>query len=144
MDSPGAQTPFALCTQEISTRLECMCMCATLDGLVVQEHAQTLPPHTPTHIMVPHGGLLSQPSLRTPLSCRLLAAVVHGDLDASGVHAMRRRGARTRRPLGQAARDGGPVRFGAHMHIAALIATVASANAVLAEVQTLSVPSCET
>ena len=57
MDSPGAQTPFALCTQEISTRLECMCMCATLNGLVDQEHAPPLPPHTPTLIMVPQGGL---------------------------------------------------------------------------------------
>ena len=47
MDSPGAQTPFALCTQEISTRLECMCMCATLNGLVDQEHAPPLPPTPP-------------------------------------------------------------------------------------------------
>ena len=44
MDSPGAQTPFALCTQEISTRLVCMCMCATLKGLMVQECAPALPP----------------------------------------------------------------------------------------------------
>ena len=88
--------------------------------------------------MVPHGGLLSQPSLRTPLSCRLLAAVVHGDLDASGVHAVRRRGARTRRPLGQAARDGGPIGLRADMHVAAVVTAVAVANSVLSEIETLS------
>ena len=72
MDSPGAQTPFALCTQEISTRLECMCMCATLNGLVVQEHAPTLPPHTPTHIWSLTGASSLNPHSARPFPAAFL------------------------------------------------------------------------